>query len=211
MKERPILFSAPMVRAILEGRKTATRRVVKPQPASGAHWQPIVLSGYGGWVDGHGSPLRCPYGQPGDRLWVRETWQYFGFSDEGEPCICYLADHGREWPHVPQPEADKVDCIWADLSDPGNFSISGRACDNRWRPSIHMPHWANRITLEITGVRLERLQDISADDAWSEGIPHSPDVNPIHEFEGLWTSINGDRSWNANPWVWVVEFKRVSP
>ena len=215
MKEHPILFSGPMVRAILEGRKTMTRRVVKPQP----EWR-YMAGLFGSWVFKGGllypnaKPdvlALCPYGQPGDRLWVRETWQYFGFSDEGEPCICYLADHGREWPHVPQPEADKVDCIWADLSDPGNFSISGRACDNRWRPSIHMPHWANRITLEITGVRLDRLQDISVDDAWSEGIPHSPDVNPIHEFEGLWTSINGDRSWNANPWVWVVEFKRIAP
>ncbi len=206
MKEHPILFSAPMVRAILEGRKTVTRRAVKFNIAG--RIGPLSNQWH---VDSPGAVAACPYGQPGDRLWARETWQYFGFSDEGEPCICYLADHGREWPRVPQSEADKVDCIWADLSDPGNFSISDRACDNRWRPSIHMPRWASRITLEITGVRVERLQDIGADDAWSEGIPHSPDVNPIHEFEELWTSINGAGSWKANPWVWVVEFKRISP
>ena len=216
MKERPILFSAPMVRAILEGRKTVTLRIVKGialECLTSANFTPTYVA----------MPENdmCPYGQPGDRLWVRETWQYFGFSDEGEPCICYLADHGRAWPHVPQSEADKVDCIWADLSDPGNFSISGRACDNRWRPSIHMPRWASRITLEVTGVRVERLQEINEADAVAEGIQPFGDGGYHVEdgrhymgtardsFASLWESINGDGSWDANPWVWVVKFKRM--
>jgi hypothetical protein len=243
MKERPILFSAAMVRAILEGRKTVTRRVVKlPHQNPLGQWEPTTFGGTDAhgvehdeqaaiWHTRTGDTLACPYGQPGDRLWVRETWQYFGFSDEGEPCICYLADHGREWPHVPQSEADKVDCIWADLSDPENFSISDRACDNRWRPSIHMPRWASRITLEVTGVRVERLWEITPEQAIAEGIEGTRPSNqcemawrdyamakldpfewfgrPVDSFHSLWVSINGTDSWNANPWVWVVEFQRI--
>ncbi len=248
MRELPIIFSAPMVRAILEGRKTVTRRVVKPQPTLPTDRWVSDSGGSGKWMAEGPSPPTggtrqtmpwklCPYGQPGDRLWVRETWQYFGFSDEGEPCICYLADHGREWPHVPQSEVDKVDCIWADLSDPGNFSISGRACDNRWRPSIHMPRWASRITLEVTSVRVERLKDITPAQILAEGvqipsttegqalIDISTKHGPAHflpklsgattdallraHWAALWVSISGIDSWNANPWVWVVEFQRI--
>jgi len=237
MKERPILFSAPMVRAILEGRKTVTRRVVKlPHANQLGEWEPTTVSGTDArgiyhpeqaaiWHTRTGDCFTCPLGVPGDRLWVRETWQYFGFSDEGEPCICYLADHGREWPNVPQSEADKVDCIWADLSDSGNFSISERACDNRWRPSIHMPRWASRITLKVTGVRVERLQDIDEGSCWDEGVeswleieanlPRYSDGTPakyngeIQAFAAMWDQINGAGSWDANPWVWVVEFRRM--
>ena len=147
-KERPIIFSGPMIRAILEGRKTQTRRIVKPNCLS-------KLS---------------PYGRTGDRLWVRETW---GHNPEG-PGYVYRSD--------------------------GDFDMKFHG--DRWRPSIHMPRWASRITLEVTGVRVERLQDINEEDALAEGVEHA--------FRSLWESINGPGSWDANPWVWVVEFRRVS-
>lgn len=182
--ERPILFSAPMVRAILEGRKTQTRRIVKHQPLP--------------WVgpDPPGWPPPCPYGQLGDRLWVRETWAQPTSLDPGP--TFYRADYPscvpRQFENVPPAEAV------------------------RWRPSIHMPRWASRITLDVTGVRIERLQDISEADAMAEGVvethAHLRDLGPCMEwcyaFEDLWTRINGAGSWNANPWVWVIEFKRAA-
>lgn len=197
MKERPILFSAPMVRAILEGRKTQTRRVVKHAPAP---WN----AEHTAW-----DMTCCPYGQPGDRLWVRETWgAHFmwddvppsGIPNDGKACLFYMAD---------------------------GFSTGGCSQTRRdkWRPSIHMPRWASRITLEIAGVRVERLQDISEKDAQAEGamyhdgrgIGHSGwrhDYKDVHvdarsSFYRLWQEINGPGSWDANPWVWVVEFKRI--
>ncbi len=184
MKERPILFSAPMVRALLDGSKTQTRRVVKPTP----EWigQSGVLS-YRGRV---GLPhALCPYGQPGDRLWVRETHMDLG------ACYLYRADA----------EAEQERAIVAPRQ--------------LWRPAIHMPRAASRITLEITGVRVERLQDISEDDALAEGCSSTAIVHEdgedytghyaSEEYQVLWESINGPGSWDANPWVWVVEFKRL--
>lgn len=215
MKERPILFSAPMVRAILSGTKTQTRRVVKPQPDNDpALHHPIAPyhNGRGGWnwvlaATGHGTgdPFPCPYGAPGDRLWVRETWAYGihalnARNAEREGPWVYGADSAAE---------------------------QGRLCD-RWRPSIHMRREASRLVLEITGVRVERLQDISEADAQAEGIfPHvrggwhwlkhdssNPDdwnqfgyKTAALAFQALWESINGPESWVANPWVWVVEFR----
>lgn len=201
MKERPILFSAPMVRAILDGRKTQTRRVVKPQPS------PELLADYA-WIRAtRGSArtdaqmlsdcLPCPYGQPGDRLWVRETWAYSIHAlaaerDEDGPFVYAATNHGTQ----------------------------GRLCD-RWRPSIHMPRAASRITLEITAVRVERLQDISEADAIAEGIVaakgggyHLADTThygatAVDAYASLFEHINGPGSWDANPYVWVIEFKRV--
>lgn len=192
MKERPILFSAPMVRALLDGAKTQTRRVVKatgralrhgggdptPRPASGR----LIYRDNGAWDD---SPLvtvpiaACPYGQPGDRLWVRETW---GPCDGG---FCYRADE-------PSGSTAKPD-------------------DGRWHPSIHMFRVASRITLEISDVRVQRLQDISGSDAVAEGVYARLPDNGIAqcEFADLWRSINGADSWAANPWVWVVSFHRL--
>lgn len=206
MKERPILFSAPMVRAILDGTKTQTRRVVKPQPTYDGKFA-------GGWkvVGKHGheaatcGPLvsgLCPYGHPDDRLWVRETWAY----------------------HVQaMGSATDRDGPWVYAAD-GNFALQSRLCD-RWRPSIHMPRVVSRITLEVTGVRVERLQDISEADAAAEGIERSYDqwrdyltdqavnypssATPIDSYRTLWEQINGPESWDANPFVWVVEFKRL--
>lgn len=172
MTERPILFSAPMVRAILAGTKTQTRRVVKGNLGAICKGNiPLVAD-----------ISRCPYGQPGDRLWCRETW--------GEHCsnksIVYRADFGAG-------EFDPV---------------------NRWRPSIHMPRIASRILLEIESVRVERLNDISRGDAMAEGCPFpnmASGPDPRKWYSGLWDEINGAGSWAANPWVWVVEFRRVTP
>ena len=167
-----------MVRAILDGRKTVTRRIVKARDLE--------------WMDVHqglrepDNAERCPYGQPGgDRLWVRETW---------------AAPHAYD--HLPPrliPQDARIH--YAATEDRGGLL---------WRPSIHMPRWASRITLEITGVRVERLQDISEADAISEGTPF-PCGGWVGGYQKLWESIPGPGSWDLNPWVWVVEFKRVTP
>lgn len=198
MKEWPILFSAPMVRAILDGSKTQTRRVAKRTAAghvkeTGGHrrWHIADFDAY----------LACPYGQPGDRLWVRETWAA-PHSEDGRPPRAIQCDQMRI--HY--------------LASEGRGGLV-------WRPSIHMPRWASRITLEITGVRVERLQEISEADAIAEGIERSYDqwrdyrtdqavnypgaATPIDSYRTLWEEINGPDSWDANPWVWVVDFKRL--
>ena len=135
----------------------------------------------------------CPYGQPGDRLWVREAWR------EWSDAAWHYAADGMVLPK--QRDRD----LAAFLAQRAPFTWESY----RWRPSIHMPRAASRITLEIAGVRVERLKAISTADCWAEGIPASPDVNPAHEYRDLWESINGPGSWDVNPWVWVVEFKRV--
>ncbi|EIL99106.1 hypothetical protein [Rhodanobacter thiooxydans] len=203
MRELPILFSAPMVRAILEGRKTVTRRIAK-----GVHFVHAVAGEALKSADSAGGRIPCPYGQPGDRLWVREA---FGYE--------FDTPLGTNAP------PDRV-IYRADAKHAGKVG---------WSPSIHMPRTASRITLEVTGVRVERLQAISEDDAIAEGIHtvqigsgyrDSYSATPVtwadaveqaavtHEdprlaFRDLWESINGSGSWNVNPWVWVVEFKRV--
>lgn len=190
-KERPILFSAPMVRAILEGRKTQTRRIMRPIKTSGKIvWQPIVLEGYAGFVDEHGQPAKCPYGEPGHRLWVRESFFWDG------PRIAYRADHEGYAPK-----------------------------DTPWKPSIYMPRAASRILLEIADVRAERLQDISEEDAKAEGVfqsgfgfyrdyvcnNNSACGTARQSFETLWRSINGHESWQQNPFVFQITFKRLQP
>ena len=187
MKERPILFSAPMVRAILDGRKTQTRRVAKNVVAVHSKTGEALTQ-----TDSLGPRIRCPYGQPGDRLWVRETHFINDFRG---------AD-------IPADERNDAEIVFAatdmdyvrNLEDDEGFA---------WRPSIHMPRWASRITLEITGVRVERLNDISEADCRAEGLADNVD-RAHHWYRVLWEQINGPGSWNANPWVWVVEFKRVS-
>jgi hypothetical protein len=201
MKERPILFSAPMVRAILSGVKTHTRRVCKPAPefCGGADEQNDVRCW--GWMnDDRDGPKflsvtdsRCPYGETGDRLWVRET-----FGVNSQPGVySYRADWHDGVKHV-----------------------------NKWRPSIFMPREASRITLEIVSVRVERLQEITEADALAEGIfYHKPDgihhsgyrydeSSPCHPtavnaYSWIWASINGPESWVENPFVWVIEFKTL--
>ena len=202
--DRPILFSAPMVRAILDGSKTQTRRVVKPRKdlGIGCELAPCELAGEVNAGDYSNSRYR-----PGDRLWVREAWQHLQ-NQNGELAATLNPKSCRE-------------CFYrADESDPRSLPMSGK-----WRPSIHMPRWASRITLEITGVRVERLQDISESDAIAEGIERvtvktGATVYPfgnqyshdsVAAYSHLWEAINGTGSWAANPWVWVVEFKRVTP
>jgi hypothetical protein len=210
-KERPILFSAPMVRAILGGKKTEIRRVMKPQPPEWATflnkakdfdlWQ---------WSEPEQTPLRvlrrwpedeagscyipCPYGKSSERLWVRETWRVRGGQEyeyqRHQPSVVYRAD------------ADIVDQI-----------------QGEWRPSIFMRRWASRLTLEIVSARPERLKDIREEGCRAEGcygghdsIPKYPfSATPLEHYRSIWTKINGakgPKSWDANPWVWVIEFRR---
>lgn len=180
MKERPILFSGPMVRAILAGKKTQTRRIVKPR------WLPIVeecLRVNGKWVfTTLGYDLTTPYGEPGDRLWVRETFCP-NWCDE----VIYKADGG-------------------------SAVEAGYEREPSWKPSIHMPRKASRILLALTGVRVERLQSISEKDAEAEGCGISErycKVEPRVHFSSVWEEINGLQSWLDNPWVWVLDFRRI--
>lgn len=210
-KERPIIFSGPMVLANLEGRKTQTRRVIKWQsdmefdpadPHYGPYWLPYATE-----AKGEDARVRCPYGKPGDRLWVRETWRVCGgceyeyLHEQSE--VMYRSTH----------EKDRFPLTWESY---------------KWRPSIFMPRWASRITLEITDVRVERLQEINDADAIAEGIAElslqdgepgawwsaAPDRRlhsrtPRGAFVRLWRSIHGEGSWHANPWVWVIEYRRL--
>ncbi len=222
MKERPILFSAPMVRAILEGRKTKTRRVVKgvPEWCDRAGYTCFTPDGYisfrGNYEDKGPCEkfIKCPYGKVGDQFWVRETF-----------AITTNVDREKEWPSRPHKNFDnddlasviyRADGEWEWVDDDGF-----RTEHSYWKPSIFMPRWASRIQLEITGTRVERLQDISEYDAIAEGVgehwicsdsmPDNPHLNhnPLSRFIDLWKSINGEQSWNQNPWVWVIEFKRI--
>ena len=231
MKEKPILLSGPMIRAILANTKTQTRRIFKPDRMTwDANGRYTTHAMRGGELSITGSgPFKpsswlhyCPYGQPGDRLWVRESWQYYDWTDDGLPCVRFAADNGTAWTkRIPQEQADRLTDIWAGLSSPENYQIDNRARDRRWRPSIHMPRWASRITLEVTGVRVERLQDISEADAVAEGCkPIRPELvqdglivrpgrSAVEEFRLVWEQIHGGGSWEKNPFVWVVTFRRI--
>lgn len=224
MAERPMLMSAPMVRALLAGTKTQTRRVVKPPRNRSAF---VLLDHGNGWWpyqsddgeselcdDGMEHPYTCPYGRPGDRLYVREAFSGPHCMDATDECA---AVRPSKW--------GKSSSIW--------YWADGNPTHGDWtqpRPSIHMPRWASRILLEVTAVRVERLQEISEADAKAEGaeclfsptcsaadrelldIPLMEDASPFRNgYALLWESINGAGSWKANPWVWVVEFKRVTP
>lgn len=209
-KLRPILFSIPMVQAILEGRKTQTRRVVKPQGKAvcfdvvmGTNitdkW-PRNLDAEGRWI----SDMKCTYGKVGDVLWVRES-----FTKSNNGTVLFRADAtdatGQRWYSIEKGDPNK---------------------EVKWKPSIHMPFEAARIFLEITDVRVQRLQDITPIDARFEGIEYlergdlsgwrnymneyATYASTMLSFVSLWKSINGEDSWNSNPWVWVVEFKHIT-
>ena len=203
-KEWPILFSAPMVRALLDGSKTQTRRVVQGAPDDWAPIGPEVYSptvvdrngdeqpgpdAYGSGNDDGSDWIRCPYGQPGDRLWVREAFR-----------LCAEADS------TPPRDTDAAYRMWYEADAPHQPGAG------KLRPSMFMPRWACRITLVVTGVRVERLQDISRGDAMAEGCPF-PNMargeDPRVWYEDLWCDLNGADSWRANPWVWVVEFRKT--
>lgn len=206
-KERPILFNGAMVRAILSGQKTQTRRIVK---GMALEWlQPGMFT-----PEFVASPdnSMCPFGQPGDRLWVRETWQ--GPIMDGD-------EFENEYRDNPDKYQRPEYCFYAaDDGSPPEFVDADdnfRCC---WRPSIHMPRWACRLVLEIVSVRVERLNDISDDDARAEGTDAShcffddgacKVAYPYRTaFGGLWASVYGKESWLSNPWVWVVEFRKVA-
>jgi hypothetical protein len=218
-KAKPIIFSGESVRAILEGRKTQTRRPVNPQPVLSEGQKPYAPEprdhspGLWVWMVYNDRPgyrfatqdRICRYGVPGDRLWVRETWarNENQLSDERmDRCVIYRAN--------------------------GNGRAADNGTEKPWHSPMHMPRWASRITLEITGVRVERLQEISEHDAEAEGVSVShyycevPTAeldgvhrcDPVGKFRELWDSINGKRgggayAWERNPWVWVVEFRRT--
>ena len=228
-KERPMLFSAPMVRALLAGRKTQTRRIVKPMPQWAERF-PIcapdnMAAGHQiWWWDGEydrvGVSQDCPYGAPGDRLWVKESglhkrgplFELF-IHDASPDCYWASPDHGGE-KLTPQARGKRGAGIGPALTRDQHKGMGFKA-----RPSIHMPRWASRLTLEITEVRVERLQDISDADAQAEGLewvtPGMWSVDRTLPIIGddarkvyfdLWDHINGSGSAAENPWVWVVSF-----
>lgn len=185
MKERSIIMSGDNPRLILEGRKTQARRLVKNPNFSVVNGRPHFAKADGSFYD-------CPYGIAGDRLWVREAWH----TDNPE----YIARYKAE-PYLGDPDPDNAQiCYRADLVHENSGCV--------WRPSIHMPRWASRITLEITKVRVERLQDISEEDALAEGQPCN-DRTARSNYMILWDSLHGKGAWNNNPFVWVIEFSRV--
>jgi len=185
VKEHPILFSGPMVLAILDGRKTMTRRILKNHlflsRKRRIYYDKDTERWYASFIPdktvGDFCVGKCPYGQPGDRLWVREKFA----------CLDL---------------AKKTPVIYAADREPKDYL---------WRPSIHMPRWASRITLEIIAVRIERVQDISNEDAEAEGLSWCNAASPRDKFQCLWGSLNAKRGygWDANPWVWAISFKRL--
>lgn len=184
MKERPILFSAPMVNAILDGKKTQTRRVIK------GHWKEWLesINDITNLDASCALENQCPYGKPGDQLWVRETF------------------------HSPTDQVTIYRANWREDARARGFDNIPNTVNWKWTPSIHMPRWASRIQLEITGIRVERLQDISDDDALEEGVDRtntSIKGYARQRFQNLWQKINGVDSWDQNPWVWVIEFERI--
>ncbi|EAQ6281926.1 hypothetical protein EXP44_05300 [Salmonella enterica subsp. enterica serovar Weltevreden] len=245
MKERGMIFNREMVRSIIDGRKTQTRRIMAIQPEHSELGLRRVIDSKNGRDNGKyfwsqsgacGLKMRskmfgCPYGEVGDRIWVRETWSDVNL--DGAPAVAYRAD-------------DEVYDLMEDeslLDEGGSFNYQDpRVCkyqfaawhsdlisgiEGNWRPSIHMPRWASRITLDITDVRVERLNGISETDAEAEGIDmealfdsqdcydciadHNMTGRPTAKgaFKYLWESIYGEEGWKSNPWVWVIEFKRV--
>lgn len=198
MKERPILFSGPMVRAILEGRKTQTRRVIKPQPYfTCCQKQPTkaVQELADAAMKKMHSPEDCSYGVAGDRLWVRESFIHVPAT------YCYEASAS-----IPVEAAHTI--YRADDMCGGEGTM--------WKPSIFMPRWASRLTLEISDVRVQRLQEISEQDALAEGIPHgnceASHRTNARRFCALWDEINAKRGfgWGKNPWVWAITFRRLA-
>jgi hypothetical protein len=228
VKERPIIFSGPMIQALLDGRKSQTRRIMKPNPGPIFNYKTCSPK-----------PI-CPYGVPGDRLWVRETWRVGAWAEEdGLIAVDYKADNfaRKEWLEVLADEieeGEQFNRLWEQSCDDAaksglKFDEEGRwkwkpgESPCRWRSPLHMPRWASRITLEITDVRVQRLQEITEEDAeaegamaWWNGLSHAEQVNaynggrgPLAAFQMLWEKIHGPDAWDLNPWVWAISFRRV--
>ena len=241
MKERGMIFNAEMVRAILDGRKTQTRRVMKVQPESSQLGLLLITDstkrsdiGKYHWAESNatGNHVRsklfsCPFGAVGDRIWVRETWAILGNEDgcciDWEEKLC-KADE-RSAARIYRASCEQRPGNYGLWSIPDDADWKPHTKDYQyegaWRPSIHMPRWASRILLEITNVRVERLNAISPADAIAEGAPPShPSIDCVSQEYGFpdfsrswfgqtWQHIYGEESWDANPWVWVIEFERV--
>ena len=223
MRARPLVMSGEMVRATLDGRKTQTRRVIKDMTDHYFHRWGDTCALFSAFKSGlRLTAVRCPYGQPGDLLYVREAWHAHKLDDNLLPAELSPSSPSRIWWHADE-SRDNADYI------------------GKVRPSIHMPRWASRLTLTITGIRVERVQEISREDSIAEGIqrdtsafmqggwwdyggarlangdPANITTNPVRSFEGLWDEINGKRrpgkpdlSWKANPWVWVITFRPIA-
>ena len=223
-RERPVIFSGLMVKAVLSGRKTQTRRVVRPQPPERSpnartpvrEVVPSCLINRGDTFDcrydgDNPIAIRCPYGAPGDRLWVRETF-ITGYETDDYGDLIMADDDGEELPEK----------VWYRATEPTGFQWrddDGEMTDKvPWKPSIHMPRWASRIKLRVEDIRVERVQSISEADAHAEGV-EADDISKVgapafsarQRFRDLWDSINAGRGfgWEANPWVWCVTFSRV--
>lgn len=222
MKERPIIFNSDMVRAVLDGRKTQTRRVMRVQPESNQYGLLHITDstkrsdiGKYHWAESNATGphtrsalFSCPFGTVGNRLWVREAYRVHSRATDVATLV-YKASEQQSWTQqthrVPIEKCNKPAVV------------------DKWTPSIHMPRWASRIALEITGVRVDRMYDISEADARAEGVEqlrggfwrhYQPgwtqhQLSARGSFVTLWKSIYGEDSWQANPWVWVIEFKRV--
>ncbi|GKM60656.1 TPA: hypothetical protein RMR72_000868 [Klebsiella pneumoniae] len=232
MKERGMIFNAEMVRAILDGRKTQTRRIVKGTDGAMKFCKEWDINGKEVFVvlgekDHTGmnpvlGAISCPFGAVGDRIWVRETWATLGNEDgcciDWEGNLCKGDERSAARIYRASCEQRPGDYgLWS-IPDDAYWKphTKEHKFEGAWRPSIHMPRWASRILLEITDMRVERLNSISDADAKAEGCCYGrgggvPDfaVTPADHFPTLWASIYGEESWKANPWVWVIEFKRA--
>ena len=251
-RELPIIFNTEMTEALLDSRKTQTRRPLKFQPATfnQERYEPLIMSPnesgcnntaaflhnkhgdhkghlqryWNKWTvdcdpsedsDRYRYSVKSPY-QIGDILYVRETWQYYDWSEDGDPCIKYKAGGHMKY-HLIEDEETAIkiqETVWPYLSREENYTKNNRACDYKWRPSIHMPKWAARIHLRVTNVRIERVQDISKKDAIAEGVyteQMCADAGltwmfkPRRQFLDIWKKIYG--TVNENPYVWVYDFE----
>jgi len=244
LKERPIIFSGEMIPAIQDKRKTQTRRVWKPPEkiSKGFEWDfheevdgqlSLIATHKDSGHSAFHSVIKCPYGIPGDRLWVREAWKVWGWH-EGEPITVQFKD-GKIFECL---ESDKLgyedweqemwmqsgdECEKAGMIiDPETDCYTWKGCKSgeiptRWRSPIHMPRWASRITLEITDVKVARVRDISSKDAYAEGcrckcLCSEPCPATTYSFKSLWDTINAKKGfgWDVNPWVWVITFKLLT-
>lgn len=217
MTERGMIFNAEMVRALLDGRKTQTRRIMKVQPVLNGNFYEVFGSAWSKGmtsipaVPGHSLSTRCPFGAVGDRIWVREGFFPAPLEMQSEP------PRKTMW-NIAYRDGMQMEKLAPAEYNPTIYNYE------RWTPSIHMPRWASRILLEITDVRVERLNAISEEDARAEGIidggclncgePEpcgcaNPEPDATDAFAYLWQSIYGQENWNANPWVWVISFERI--
>lgn len=217
MKERGMIFNDEMVRAILDGRKTQTRRPVK---------FPLIDKNMGCELAGNelageiaaGNYWNCPFGKPGDRIWVRETWATLGNEDA---CAIDWNDNlvkggGAEAAHIYRASCTRGDYGLWQIPDDADWKphTDSMQYDGTWCPSIHMSRWASRITLEITDVRVERLASISTESARAEGYPSEReadggDIDPWLWVRDLWDGIYPEKTFKHNPWVWALEFQRI--